>query len=121
MEPKPADFITEAKYDEKWSLLKIYTSEFDIPITLKMPSPNDNGHGLFIAAAINEKIEREKGEKESFNRVEVINHNQHEKEHSMGRTFVSWRGDNHIYTQVQDKGKTLKIFIEEKTNHNTPK
>lgn len=122
------DFITEAKLPIKFNILHFELLQKDNEKICSVYFGKDFGTqekkeeiGHFIAAAINEKIEREKGERESFNRVEVINHNPHEKEHGMGRTFVSWRGDNHIYTQVQDQGKTLKVFIEEKTKHNTPK
>ena len=42
------------------------------------------------------------------NRVEVIDKN--------GRAYVNWDYDNMVYVQVQDDGKTLKIFINDENN-----
>ncbi len=36
-------------------------------------------------------------------RVEVIDQN--------GRSYVNWDKSNHVYTQLQDEGRTLKVFI----------
>ncbi len=40
---------------------------------------------------------------EKVTRVEVIDEN--------GRSYVNWKEDNKIMIQVQDDGRTLKIFI----------
>lgn len=37
------------------------------------------------------------------NRIEVIDEN--------GRSYVNWKSENDISLQIQDSGKTLKIFI----------
>lgn len=42
------------------------------------------------------------------NRVEVIDEN--------GRSYVNWKSENDISLQIQDDGKTLKIFISQKDN-----
>lgn len=38
------------------------------------------------------------------NRVEAIDEN--------GRSYVNWDEDNSVYIEIQDSGKTLKIFID---------
>jgi hypothetical protein len=38
-----------------------------------------------------------------INRVEVIDEN--------GRSYVNWKPTNRIQLQVQDNGKTLKVFV----------
>ena len=42
-------------------------------------------------------------EAEKVTRVEVIDEN--------GRSYVNWNKDNKVLVQVQDDGRTLKIFI----------
>jgi hypothetical protein len=44
---------------------------------------------------------------ENVNRVEVIDQN--------GRSYVNWRGGNKVEIQLQDEGKTLKVFISNET------
>ena len=39
-------------------------------------------------------------------RVEVIDEN--------GRTYVNWNKDNEVELQLQDNGRTLKVFIKQK-------
>jgi len=41
------------------------------------------------------------------NRVEVIDEN--------GRSYVNWNSTNQVELQLQDDGKTLKIFIRKKS------
>lgn len=40
---------------------------------------------------------------EAINRVEVIDEN--------GRSYVNWKPTNRIELQVQDDGRTLKVFV----------
>jgi len=42
-------------------------------------------------------------EAEKVTRVEVIDEN--------GRSYVNWNKDNKVLVQLQDDGRTLKIFI----------
>lgn len=39
----------------------------------------------------------------TINRVEVIDEN--------GRSYTNWKENNRVELQVQDDGKTLKVFI----------
>ncbi len=39
----------------------------------------------------------------TINRVEVIDEN--------GRSYVNWKSSNRIQLQIQDEGRTLKVFI----------
>ena len=39
----------------------------------------------------------------TINRIEVID--------EKGRSYVSWRANNRIELQVQDRGRTLKVFV----------
>jgi hypothetical protein len=47
-------------------------------------------------------------------RIEVINHNPDETRYPLGRALVSWRDTNKVYFNVQDEGRTLKVFIEKR-------
>lgn len=44
---------------------------------------------------------------EQVTRVEVIDEN--------GRNYVNWQKDNQVQTSLQDDGRTLKIFITQKS------
>lgn len=44
---------------------------------------------------------------EKVTRVEVINH----RKDGTGREYVNWHKDNAVTYQLQDSGRTLKIFI----------
>jgi uncharacterized protein (UPF0128 family) len=42
----------------------------------------------------------------SINRVEVVDEN--------GRSYVNWKSSNQTKLQIQDEGRTLKVFISQK-------
>ena len=44
---------------------------------------------------------------ENVNRIEVIDEN--------GRSYVNWKENNNVELSIQDDGRTLKIFITQKT------
>lgn len=49
-------------------------------------------------------------EKEKLNRIEVINHSKGGE----GREYVLWRDDIEISTDLQDGGRTLKVFVRDR-------
>jgi len=63
-------------------------------------------------ALIEEAKEMESKQAKSFpnignvNRVEVIDEN--------GRSYVNWEINNSVEIQIQDSGKTLKVFVSQK-------
>ncbi len=48
---------------------------------------------------------------EKINRVEIIDHT----EEGDSRAYVKWGDNIQVEPQLQDDGKTLKIFIDEKS------
>jgi hypothetical protein len=42
-------------------------------------------------------------------RVEVIDQN--------GRSYINWKDDNNVEVELQDNGRTLKVFISNKKPH----
>lgn len=45
---------------------------------------------------------------EMINRVEVIDEN--------GRSYINWKPTNKTELQVQDNGRTLKVFVSQRNN-----
>lgn len=53
-----------------------------------------------------ERFIRQLIDRMSINRVEVINNSV--------REYVNWEGGNKVTISIQDEGRTLKIFVENK-------